>query len=569
MNQRVAILGGGVAGMSAAHELIKRGFEVDVYEARGVDGGKARSFGVLGSGTCSRPDLPAEHGFRFFPGFYKHLPATMQEIQVGAVSAFDHLVPTSGTLLVRSGGKQSIFTPNTFPTSPGALIQAFESFTLFYCDLGVPKREVAHFIRCLLKMLVSCDERRFQDYEKKSWYEFIDAANMSQAYQDYFAKGLSRSLVALNAKELSARTGGCILLQFLIDFTEFIPLDRVLDRPTSDVWITPWYKQLDGDGVKFHLNSSVESFQMCGGRICSVSVNTNGAVQDIKADFYIAALPVDKIQPKITPDMIAADPGLASISQLKFSWMTGILFYLKRDVPIVRGHVNYLNSAWALTSISQAQFWSGVDLSDYGDGTVHGIISVIISNWDDPLFGTGPAAKDCTEDQVKQLVWAQLKDHLNPPGGPTVLSDTDLERVVLAPCMTHYSTPTPHWIDDEPLSINTINSWSNRPNAVTGIDNLYLASDYVRTNTDLATMEAANEAARRAVNGILDCINSPQPRCEIWPMDEPWLLAGYRVMDEVRFSLGLPPLVPPIPAPPWPCPHSGPVHTGPPSPVAH
>ena len=30
-----------------------------------------------------------------------------------------------------------------------------------------------------------------------------------------------------------------------------------------------------------------------------------------------------------------------------------------------------------------------------------------------------------------------------------------------------------------------------------------LAADYVRTHTDLATMEAANEAARRAVNGIL------------------------------------------------------------------
>jgi hypothetical protein len=32
-------------------------------------------------------------------------------------------------------------------------------------------------------------------------------------------------------------------------------------------------------------------------------------------------------------------------------------------------------------------------------------------------------------------------------------------------------------------------------------------------------MEGANEAARRAVNGILDECRSPESRCEIWPLD--------------------------------------------------
>lgn len=40
----VAVLGGGVAGLSAAHELAERGFEVTVLEGRDVAGGKARSF---------------------------------------------------------------------------------------------------------------------------------------------------------------------------------------------------------------------------------------------------------------------------------------------------------------------------------------------------------------------------------------------------------------------------------------------------------------------------------------------------------------------------------------------
>ena len=74
----------------------------------------------------------------------------------------------------------------------------------------------------------------------------------------------------------------------------------------------------------------------------------------------------------------------------------------------------------------------------------------------------------------------------------------------------------------EPLLVNTAGSWADRPDAVTRIPNLFLASDYVRTNTDLATMEGANEAARRAVNGILDGDAArAAPRCEIWPLREP------------------------------------------------
>ena len=55
--------------------------------------------------------------------------------------------------------------------------------------------------------------------------------------------------------------------------------------------------------------------------------------------------------------------------------------------------------------------------------------------------------------------------------------------------------------------MNLVGSWALRPEATTAIPNLFLASDYVRTHTDLATMEGANEAARRAVNGLLDAVN--------------------------------------------------------------
>ena len=86
-------------------------------------------------------------------------------------------------------------------------------------------------------------------------------------------------------------------------------------------------------------------------------------------------------------------------------------------------------------------------------------------------------------------------------------------------------------INGEPLLVNLVNTWSLRPDAHTQIPNLFLASDYVRTNTDLATMEAANEAARRAVNSLLDVSRSRAPHCKIWDLQEPTILCLHRWAD--------------------------------------
>ena len=71
MAQKVVVLGSGVASLSAAHELIERGFDVEACETLPVPSGKARNVRVAGSGSlgsnCMRKDPRGDHGFRFFP----------------------------------------------------------------------------------------------------------------------------------------------------------------------------------------------------------------------------------------------------------------------------------------------------------------------------------------------------------------------------------------------------------------------------------------------------------------------------------------------------------------------
>jgi hypothetical protein len=59
-------------------------------------------------------------------------------------------------------------------------------------------------------------------------------------------------------------------------------------------------------------------------------------------------------------------------------------------------------------------------------------------------------------------------------------------------------------------------------------------------------MEAANEAARRAVNEILDRTGSRKPRCDIFTLPEPAVLRPARVLDQVRWRLGHRPPKPPV-----------------------
>jgi hypothetical protein len=56
-------------------------------------------------------------------------------------------------------------------------------------------------------------------------------------------------------------------------------------------------------------------------------------------------------------------------------------------------------------------------------------------------------------------------------------------------------------------------------------------------HTDLATMEGANEAARRAVNAILRRSGSAAAPCAVWPLREPGAFAAAQAVDRVRWKL--------------------------------
>src|SRR5690242_19519068 len=162
----VAVLGAGVAGLTAAHELAERGFDVTVYEFRDDErnglgnppadsyppvklGGLAASqYSTVGThdgspaelrpfpGRRGSPSPPpravaGEHGFRFFPAYYLHIWDLFQRIpvyqNVGTPGGPPRFVPTTRTVMdnvrrvVTQGttapGKPSLVFPRELPRS--------------------------------------------------------------------------------------------------------------------------------------------------------------------------------------------------------------------------------------------------------------------------------------------------------------------------------------------------------------------------------------------------------------------------------------------------------------------
>jgi uncharacterized protein with NAD-binding domain and iron-sulfur cluster len=236
---------------------------------------------------------------------------------------------------------------------------------------------------------------------------------------------------------------------------------------------------------------------------------------------------------------VAVDPGLAGITRLKTDWMTGLVFYLREPLPLAHGHVNYVNSPFALTSISQAQFWSR-DLSSYGDGTVRESFSTIISDWDTPGILYGKAAKDLSPPEIARETFAQIQAHLNEDGR-AVLRDDMLHSWFLDPAIQPLPSPgAAGVINDTPLFIQDPGEWENRPESVTAIPNLFLAGDWVRTHINVTTMDGANQGGRQAANGVLAAAGSSEPPARLWPLYEPPEYQPYRMADRALYQQGQP-----------------------------
>src|SRR3954452_13991181 len=364
VHRNVAVLGGGMAGLAAAHALVDRGFTVTVYE-RNALGGKARSIPVAHTAAGDRRPLPGEHGFRFFPGFYHHVPDSMRRIPFpgNPNGVWDNMVAADGGKWLRAGDRPDGGPFGLGPDSQQAL--TVDGLRRILMDeLGghdVPPDELAYFVERLLVFVTSSNERRFGQWEHVSWWDFIKAEGKSEQYKKEIAAGLTRNVVAAKETVASTRTIGHMGEAFVWNImgrgNDGSPVG-VLNPPTNEAWIQLWIVLLKSLGVRFEVRRTVEGLDVEKGRIASARMrDARGRRQRIAADWFVMAMPVERARKVLGAKVRALDPALNGMDALFVDWMSGIQFYLKRKVDITRGHLTFLDAPWAVTALTQGQFW--------------------------------------------------------------------------------------------------------------------------------------------------------------------------------------------------------------------
>jgi 15-cis-phytoene desaturase len=602
----VSIFGAGVAGMTAAHELSQRGFKVQLCEVVGDErnpeagcdvGGMARThWGALASSTAASPAesslswlkrrarplsstrlrdvhwLPGEHGYRFFPSFYRHLFDTMKRIPLSGVqgelgrTVFDNLKPTTGHILSLDGGAHPIEFSRSAPTSITELWEFLG--TLFGSGdqggLDLDPRDAARITMRILQFATSSSERRVS-YERMSWFEFLGAKDFLSKTQRLLEKW-PRALVAMSASECDARTQGVPMLQLFLD--QLRPTgyrDGTLNAPTSEAWFTPWRACLEKAGVEF-VRGRLTGFEQVtvddGSAALKPIVEGLGAnaksAQFLKLpDYIVVALPA------LEARRLARDPRnplaktedwarLAAMDDAEFKRFAGIQFYFDEDVLWFDGHAYHPSSAWGLTSISQARFWTQQAKSS---AIWRGVVSVIIGDWDteDADMTAPKRARDCQPQELAERVWHQLEASMGMrqrrrSSVGRYAKRTPDSRIPLPVAwqldhsLGHGAPPSREaMLDDASLMfIARPGAFERRPGSPESYAvhrGVVLTGQYTQTYTRLPCMEAANESARHAVNAIISDVQSkrtdafyrsPGSYCDVWNPED-------REVDDLRF----------------------------------
>ena len=289
---QVAIVGSGLAGLTAAVDLVDAGHEVDLYEARPFMGGKVGSW-------VDQKGNHIEMGLHVFFFNYANLFALMRK-----VGAIDNLLPKDHThLFVNSGGD---LRELDFRFPIGAPFNGLKAF------FTTPQLTWVDKLRNALALGTSPIVRGLIDYEGAM--RTIRALD-SVSFQDWFIghggsqesirrmwNPIAYALGFIDCESISAR---CMLTIFMMfaSKTEASKLNLLKGSPHR--WLTgPILDYIQKRGAKLHLRHRVKAVHYEEGespKVTSLTLSTPDGERNVEADVYLAACDVPGIQ-RLIPD---------------------------------------------------------------------------------------------------------------------------------------------------------------------------------------------------------------------------------------------------------------------------
>ncbi|MEI7787304.1 MAG: FAD-dependent oxidoreductase [Chlorobiaceae bacterium] len=274
---KIAIFGAGVAGLSAAIELVDRGHSVEIYEKRKILGGKVSVWKDSDGDSI-------ESGLHIVFGGYEQLQKYLK--RVGAEDNYhwkEHAL-----IYAESDGRQSYFKKAKLPSPWAEVVGGLQTDFLTMWDK-------ISLIKGLFPAIIGNEEYfRSQDHMTYSEWHRLKGASEHSLQKLWRAIALAMNFIEPNV--ISARPMITIFKYFGTDYTS--TKFGFFRKNPGDSMIEPMRQYIQGKGGRIFVDAKLSRFELNSDESIQHAVLHDG--HNIDADAYISALPVHNIK-KIIP----------------------------------------------------------------------------------------------------------------------------------------------------------------------------------------------------------------------------------------------------------------------------
>lgn len=517
----IIIFGAGIAGLTAAHELLDRGYNVTLYEKLDEIGGFARS-------SKDVDNMPTEHSWRGYAPFYDNFFDIAKRIPLA----------TSGKTVY-----DNLSSPITFLLPHDSLTTRGMYFKAGVYDYAI-----------LLYYIIKCatSDKRREIFSQKSYKDTV-INSLSQAGKDKFIESVGPGL-GLDQNVAS-----------ITHITKFSEMDvtashthdensnkkykhtsgwHVMKRPTTEAWFNPWIIYLKNKGLILYLNSELKTIELSHNKVMRCQVNDDyiGQTNDIfifcinpfefKTVLYNSGI-LNEAYPELYKFKYLVEN--ESHSQPSFS----LLFNKKINLPQQNLCFIFPDSEFNITLYPQDNFFEAIDLPTN------------TSLWSGTVCEANRSGKLYNKSAI-ELTIAQLKNEIIHQ----IMRSAELNQLIEE--YNSYKFEDLHIVKSEiwyewhygdsnklvttnPKWVNTLKTYKFRPNYKTNILNLYLGGAHCNTSTDIWSMEGAVESGKSITKKIINSNNTENSMVQYH--NSPSYMIPFQLLDNILYTLRLPQLI--------------------------
>jgi zeta-carotene desaturase len=464
---RVLVLGAGIAGLTAAYELARRGLSVKVLEAAPFAGGRTSSFrDARGRSVDTGLHVVADH--------YLNLIEILAELGVSKRLRWvdKHTYLRAGRPPMHWYFSQS--------RPPFHLLRPFREM-----PLGVSGRLSLAATGLLLSTYEQADLAHLDDVSYLQWHH---RQRLGDGFALELAEAAADAATFLTVREAAARP--------VLSWLKYLLRHRragdvgLFCGSLEECLIAPLRAAIEQCGCEVRTQSVVTGLDIEGQKVTAVRtarsaatgpcvskdgrVATDGAVEYWSADYVISALPVQALAPAFGKQTLLA-AGLGDVLRLETTpAISALIWFDRRIEPPPSG-------APLVTGCAMRDF---VDLATLGrrpSDAPGSVYQFVITRADQRMTDPDEViAADVVRDLGK--VW--------PGARNAKMVDYAIERIGAAMFAAH---PGAHRL---------------RPTTRTALSNLSIAGDFVRHELN-ASMEGAALSGRLAANSVLSALGAP------------------------------------------------------------